>query len=1167
MSTKLSVVVPMYNVEDYLAECLESIAAQTLRDLEVIMVDDGSPDGSARIAQAFADRDPRFRLVRKENGGLGPARNTGTEHATGEYLAFVDSDDRVPSYAYEKMVNSLEETGSDLCCGGVERFDSERVLPAKFLQDTFRTARARTHVSRDHLLLRDRTAWNKVFRRSFWDRYSYAFPPGAYEDIPVTIPAHVQARSVDVLRDIVYSYRQREGGELSITQRRTEASNLQSRIESCAKVSRFLAKESPELKDVYDLATLDDDLMIFIDAVENGDDEYRARLCEQIGAYVGTMRPGLVDRLPALQRLKYHLLLAGRGDDLAVVHEYERTGLPAVPTVSRGLLRKRWYAGYPFRDDPERAIPESVYDVTDELGFHAQADTITWVGDKLRITGHAYVPGIDMSLDDEITVWLRHVKSGREHRPALRRVAVPEVTALSKQASACYDGSGFVIELDPAELKNGHKGADADWQLHAKVRVGSGRDRLVRSGRIMENGPAAQWPRYRDLPGGVRVQCVRAGENGVRVRFRRPVAMVTGQTWTDESIVFTGWVRGNTENADIALVACRERGTEHELPLSYGAAADGRTPFSLAVPLELIGARADDAVENLNHDLSLRVRGKRVRLSVPDDFTETAYSWADKAVVIGRTRFGNFTLTVGIPQLLVSDVVWRDDELVLTGVFAGDAAYVARPETLVLRRRRGGERYEVPIAWDGERFEIAFRPGFMRHHAELVAMHTGRWDMWALDGTGSRVALLAGRSCFDALPNYADHNGFRYRMWPSRGLGLYLSSQVARPDDERGPYARRMLQEREYPAFRRNPVRDLVTFESYFGWQYSCNPKAIYEEFRRRDTGYELVWVKGERHFNVPDGGRTVQRFSREYYELTAAARFVVNNAAQPTCYRPRDGQLYVQTWHGTPIKTIGFDMLWDKMERRDQRQRELADDISRWGLLLSQNPMSTKVMRRAFRYDGEILESGYPRNDIAHQPGAEAIRTRLREELGIPPWKRAVLFAPTWRDNLRSTGEGLARHQLGLDIERAAAALGHDTVLLLRMHHMLNAQLPSGLNSFVVDVTDYPDITELFIASDAMITDYSSAMCDYAGLGKPIMLFTPDLEAYRNDIRGFTLDIVEHAPGPILRTSDEVIEALREFDAVAAESADQLALFAKDFCPFDDGHAAERVVDYLLSR
>ncbi|WP_369824219.1 glycosyltransferase family 2 protein, partial [Kitasatospora sp. Root187] len=171
MSPRLSVVVPIYNVERYLQECLDSIAAQTFEDFECVLVDDGSTDGSAAIAEAYAAKDTRFRLVQQENKGLGAARNTGWRHlAPGtEYLTFVDSDDTLPTGAYQLMVSTLDETGSDFVAGNALRLRVAGLFPSHGHRRAFAESRLRTHVREVPGLVTDRTAWNKVYRRSFFD--------------------------------------------------------------------------------------------------------------------------------------------------------------------------------------------------------------------------------------------------------------------------------------------------------------------------------------------------------------------------------------------------------------------------------------------------------------------------------------------------------------------------------------------------------------------------------------------------------------------------------------------------------------------------------------------------------------------------------------------------------------------------------------------------------------------------------------------------------------------------------------------------------------------------------------------------------------------------------------------------------------------------------------
>src|SRR3954452_2047793 len=159
---RISVVVPIYNVEPYLADCLQSLVDQTYRDWEAVVVDDGSQDRSRAIAEEFAARDERFRIVEQPNGGLGSARNMGVEHAGGEFLAFVDSDDVLPENAYQLLIEALDETGSDFATGNVFRLTRKRAQQSPFLADAFARTRLATHVTEFRALLADRIVPNKL---------------------------------------------------------------------------------------------------------------------------------------------------------------------------------------------------------------------------------------------------------------------------------------------------------------------------------------------------------------------------------------------------------------------------------------------------------------------------------------------------------------------------------------------------------------------------------------------------------------------------------------------------------------------------------------------------------------------------------------------------------------------------------------------------------------------------------------------------------------------------------------------------------------------------------------------------------------------------------------------------------------------------------------------
>ena len=334
---RISVVVPIYNVERYLDDCLHSLSAQTYGDIEVVMVDDGATDGSAAIAERHAERDPRLRLIRQANHGLGHARNTGARAATGEFLTFADSDDRLPPDALDLLLGALDRTGSDFAAGNVHRFTSERTWPAPFLRKTFLRRRSRTHVSRFRWLLSDRMAQNKLWRRSFWDEQGLRFPEGVlHEDIPVVVPAHFQARSVDVVSRPVYLYRIREDGELSITQRRAELRTLLDRIAAVEQARRHIVRHGPYgSRRWYDQCVIAEDLRYHLDVLGEACDEYRDEFLAHATAYLDRAGPGIEDHLPPLQRRKWQLVRRGRVEELLALLER-----PAAGRVDRAWLAR-----------------------------------------------------------------------------------------------------------------------------------------------------------------------------------------------------------------------------------------------------------------------------------------------------------------------------------------------------------------------------------------------------------------------------------------------------------------------------------------------------------------------------------------------------------------------------------------------------------------------------------------------------------------------------------------------------------------------------------------------------------------------------------------------------------------------------------------------------------
>jgi CDP-glycerol glycerophosphotransferase (TagB/SpsB family) len=264
-----------------------------------------------------------------------------------------------------------------------------------------------------------------------------------------------------------------------------------------------------------------------------------------------------------------------------------------------------------------------------------------------------------------------------------------------------------------------------------------------------------------------------------------------------------------------------------------------------------------------------------------------------------------------------------------------------------------------------------------------------------------------------------------------------------------------------------------------------------------------------------------------------------------------------LQTWHGTMLKRLALD--------RDPGIRTriaVLRERSRWSALLAQNEYSARIFRSAYAMRGPIWQDGYPRNDILQLEGRERTERvdAVRRAVGVPDGARVVLYAPTWRDDRTEMVDYV-------DLTSFAAELGDDHVLLVRGHSRTLRYGQDLAGDRLIDVTSFPSITELLLLADVLVTDYSSAMFDFAGTGKPMVFFTPDLAHYSTDLRGFYFDLLAEAPGAVVHSReglrDAILATRRMQGADAAESRAQA--WRERFTPFDDGHAGERVVRRML--
>lgn len=346
---------------------------------------------------------------------------------------------------------------------------------------------------------------------------------------------------------------------------------------------------------------------------------------------------------------------------------------------------------------------------------------------------------------------------------------------------------------------------------------------------------------------------------------------------------------------------------------------------------------------------------------------------------------------------------------------------------------------------------------------------------------------------------------------------------------------------------------NLVVYCAYWGRGYACNPAALHAKARELAPQLRAVFLvePGQEH-TVPEDVDHALIGSRRYWKVLARAKYLVNNANFADAVVKRPGSVHLQTQHGTPLKTMGCDQsTYPVVAARSGSFAKLLRRVDRWDYNLSSNRHSTETWERAFPGAYEPLEYGYPRNDVYCTARAEDV-ARVRRRLGVPEGRTAVLYAPTHRDH--HTG-----FEPGLDLEAFCAAAGEDVVVLLRAHYFYDRGGRSS-GGRIIDVTAHRSSEDVCLAADALVTDYSSIMFDYANLDRPIVIYADDWEVYR-ETRGVCFDLMQAPPGPVARTPEELARLFRDGSYAGPESARLRARFRERFCQFDDGRAAERVV------
>jgi len=1124
----LSVVVPVYNVEHWVGAALDSILDQSLRDLEVVVIDDGSTDGSSEVVREYARRDGRVRVVRKQNAGLGAARNTGLEHVRGKYVAFADSDDLVHPGSYAAMVDLLEHSGSDFVTAAFERGEEGAAVRPRWIRRLTHVTRTGLTIEQEPWALLDITSWNKVFRRSFVERHGLRFDEGVrYEDqVPIT-RAYLSA-TFDILDKTVYLWRTRHDGT-SITQQKATLADLSDRLRSQEGCAQLVRDASPEIRDTWFVKLLDYDLPSYVEAALSGHAEY----ADAVRSRLAALRSQVPERLWARVRFNNRVVswALSQGDLDAAL-------------ALKAWFQRHWWGlpvgiqdGHPVFELPPDLAPGVVPDRLRRVEQidawpHVHLLSATWEDTELVLRGSAYLLHVtDEHAPHELGLTL-HLPAATGDEFAFQvpvtRYADATLDQVARRAYEDRSGSGFEARIDAEKLAAMVPPGQQELALtFHHTQGGFSHDSEITG--VIAMGPGG----YRDgrIVGGRLVRLSGSVEIGHRLWVHDRWAVTAGHRETEDGHVELT-IAGGT--SDPVVGATRGRVVARD--------EDAGTVTVLLEPGQ------SDFV-----DAHLR-----------SGFTPQLH-WLEEENILGGGRGGErggylrrgpgqrARIGPRRPAVLVTDVEADPADPGVLSVHGRSMGAAGLRLRLMSHRSAGLPSEELPAGDFTVRVPVVHDPWSLGR----TALPAGRYELSLLGPDGivsdGLVQVVTSRRLAPPTDLILGDQPLRLGVTGSWNL-LVVSSAL--PAETASPREQLRLR-RRYAAARHEPRVPVALLETFKGKMAGDSPAAIARELSARDGAPEPVFSIEDRSVPVPPGVRAVVRFSEEWFELLARAAYLVNNDNFPWFFGKAQDQVYLQTWHGTPLKRIAKD-IEDPQLIPVAYMRTMEAEAASWDYLLSPSPYCSEILPRAFGYDGPLLEVGYPRNDALLVADRERVRQEVRARLGIAVDARVVLYAPTWRD--------VDAKVLHLDPQRLVEEIP-DVTLLVRGHVNTSDRDAVGPSTRgrLRDVTLYPDVNDLFLASDVLVTDYSSVMFDFALLDRPQLFLVPDLDQYRGEVRGFYLDLAEVAPGPLFTAQDALIAHLSAGPSADEPYREARARFRARFAPWDDGQATARVVDRVF--
>ena len=1146
---KLSVVVPMYNVRDFLTESLSSIVKQDIpsKYIQVILIDDGSDDGTFEIAKNFTKQYPEiFELHQVFGYGAGKIRNLGMKLANGKYITFLDADDVIENDAYITAVKHIENTGSDILLGRVKRFNSKHSWLSEIHSkiSSIEVADSIT-INAQPKLIYYTTAWDKVYNLAFLKNNDVLFSEGKiYEDIIFTNTAYSKAKAIDITDIPFYKWRSRDNGQKSDTQRTDDIQPLIDRYNALSDTFIRLKKEkaSEVILNAFLRKTFSFDILVMFKRLQHID--LLNDIDKQV-LYNETLR--VLKNLEFSQ--KYYLANASSLIPLRALNDAQSK--KAFFEVVKKYVRQEIFLSGEWING-KWTIKSNLSNVTkiatkDDFQINTKLQRVTIGEQYLDLEGFVYAELSDMSKleyiqDMSVSLFDSNHHLLNENCGNVRFLKNKNITARYgyNRGHFLKDGSDFNYDYSSYKISIPIQKLIIDTKF-INVQLSFSIDGHYVSTLIANpiSGDTVRPKTYR----------IDSRQLAISIEYDS-----------------TNWLLQIKPVLNIAMLKYQDSHFIITNALKYIYLKKGKIKLQLKWTGEYV--YFPDKVKQYLSQGRKNIRGKWHFITSQNGVSKPIYFDQDSIKLFDNQFFDSLSSSNGQAVL---DIKWHYPQV--TNVMVEENILKIDFELLGWEQ----EPIQVIILSDKKTpsiFWVAKKNSRNHYYIELPL---------TLNGFGEKEWLN-----FQVSMKFIDgHEEIRYLKWsdkhfPLEGTKISVNNlswefrrvtnngeafAIKRTADrvyreEIGSFARFL--ETEYQQYLSTPLlEDTIMWSAYWGRNnnFNGNPRALYEYVSKNYPKLKhIIVVQNVIHeFKGLNKQTKVISFgTKEYWYYLARSKYFVNDVNFNQIERKkRSNQIEIQTMHGTPLKTMGFDVL---NEWSDATYNKLYKKFQSYDYLVVPSNWVGNYATHAFNIIPKLLKTGYPRNDNFFKKHNIEELNSIKIRLELPLDKTIVLYTPTYRIK----NESVNLEQRFSDLDSLYRALGDNKILVIKNHNFDKYNIiPTNYNDRIFLMDPYEEISDLYMISDVLITDYSSVMFDYALLKKPMIFWAFDYEYYIKN-RGINFDLRQEAPGPFVQNQSELEKWINDFSKIPYVFSQNIKNFNLKFGQYDNGSASQQISDII---